>query len=234
MVKVLIEENRIEILKIVFNEIIGNNSQAVISYIITSNTIETIEALKKEQIDIIMLDYNILKQNENNILNYIKNKKYIKSIITMSECKENKRLCNNMYIYTDINIGRINHDDIEKVKGLIKRKQNNSINFRIHKEMEKLNFNFSYSGTNYLEEAIKLLYYYQNIEDVRIEQTIYKKISIKHNKSVNTIKTNIINATNNICYDCKLETLNEYFYGNIKPTPKTVMITIIKNIKEET
>ena len=233
MVKVLIEENKIEVLKIIINDIIGNNNQVNISYKITSNNIETIEALEKEKIDIIILNYNIIQLNEYNIVNYIKKKKYIESVITISDSKVNKRFDNDKYIYTNINIERINQDDIEKIKKLIIRKHNSSINFRIHKEMENLNFNFSYSGSKYLEEAINLLYYYKNIEDVKIEPNIYKKISIEHNKSVNTIKANIINATNNICYDCKLEVLNKYFYGNNKPTPKTVMITIIKNIKKE-
>lgn len=71
---------------------------------------------------------------------------------------------------------------------------------------------------------------------LKLEKEIYPKLSKKYKKTVNNIKTNIINATTIMFYDCESNILENYFgiRENEKPTPKTVVSTIIGNLKNST
>lgn len=117
----------------------------------------------------------------------------------------------------------------------IKNDKNYSIDYKVHIELEKLNFNFSYVGTQYLLEAIIILYnnYINSFKKQKIAKNIYPIIAKRYKKTVNNIKTNIINVCDLMCYDCKYEVLKEYFGDvyNRKPTPKKIMITVLNKLK---
>ena len=83
-------------------------------------------------------------------------------------------------------------------------------------------------------EAILLLYYNKLWEDIKLEKEIYPIISKKYKKSVNSIKCNIIYATNEMFFDCNQETLLSYLeeYSLLKPGPKKIIFSVLEKIKK--
>ena len=95
--------------------------------------------------------------------------------------------------------------------------------------MEYLHYNLSSIGTSYLIDTILIA---SKKKKINLETDIYKIIANKYSKSVNNIKWNIYNATNNMYYECKSEKLKEYFnlYNDTKPKVKMVISTILNKI----
>lgn len=240
MINILVADDNFNYLKNLVN-IISDNNPNVRLYNFCTNGQEVIDLLKNHQdnIDIILLDLNLPVCNGIEILNYIEENnltKYKSSIIIISgEIELILKIRNNSYLYTAIN--KINGFDkiLTELNKLIciKEEEKNSIEYKIYEELKKLNYNFSYVGTRYLKEALLLLNESNNLENIKLEKDIYPIISKKHKKSINNIKTNIINASDLMYYDCEAETLKEYFkiIDGEKPTPKTIIITILDKIK---
>ena len=136
------------------------------------------------------------------------------------------------------------HSFVDKVSGYekilkeindlinIKEVEKSSIEYRIHQELKKLNYNFSYVGTKYIIEALLIIYNNYQFDNVKLEKDIYPKISKKYKKSINNIKTNIINATDLMYYDCNSEVLKKYLriLDDTKPTPKIIMSVILEKL----
>lgn len=242
MINLLIVEDNLYYSKSLINELLAYNSNLRL-YKISTDGNEALDIIRnnKNDIDVILLDLKLPKLNGIDILKYVEKENLIKfknSIIVVSgETDLIPQVRNNPYLYTYIN--KISGFNVifRELNNLIRSKENykNSLDYRIYKELNYLNYTPSYLGTNYLKETIKLLYNYVNFEDVKIEKAIYKILAKTHKKSVNSIKTNIINATNLMCYDCESSKLNNYFglCNNEKPTPKIVIMTIIHKIKYE-
>ncbi len=242
MVNLLIIEDDLYYIKNLINLLLSNNSNLRL-YKISTDGKEALDIIlrDKKNIDIILLDLNLPNLNGIEIFKEIESRKltkYKKSIIVVSgEIDLISQVIGNPYLYTYTNKLSGFETILKKLNDLIKIKEDEkkSLDYRIYNELDYLNYNLSYVGTNYLQEAIKLLYSFTYIEDIKIEKTIYNIISKSHKKSINSIKTNIINATNLMCYDCEIKKLNKYFslYNNEKPTPKMVMMTIVKKLKYE-
>ena len=242
MINLLIVEDNLYYSKSLINNLLAYNSNLRL-YKISTDGNEALDIINNhtKDIDIILLDLKLPTLNGIDILKNIEENNLIKfknSIIVVSgEIDLIPQVRNNPYLYTYIN--KISGFEVilRELNNLIKSKEiyKTSLDYRIYKELNYLNYNPSYLGTNYLKETIELLYNYVSFEDVKIEKTIYKKLAKKHKKSVNSIKTNIINATNLMCYDCDSSKLNDYFglCTNEKPTPKIVIMTIIHKIKYE-
>ena len=111
--------------------------------------------------------------------------------------------------------------------------KNNIIYKRILRELMNLGYNIKHIGTTYLAMSIYEIYNSDN-EDVyvNIEKNIYSQISQKTNTKINTIKTDIIKATNSMYLYGNIEQINNYFHLDncVKPTPKLVMITILNKL----
>ena len=104
---------------------------------------------------------------------------------------------------------------------------------QIIRELKKINYNFSYTGTQYIYESILILCTIYKHEKVKLEKQVYPLIADKYHTTVNTVKTNIVNSTNEMFYDCQRDVLISYFglCGNKKPTPKEVISLVVSNIK---
>ena len=111
--------------------------------------------------------------------------------------------------------------------------KNKTIYKRILKELIDLGYSIKHIGTTYLAMAIYEIYNSDN-EDVyvNIEKNIYSRISKITNTKINTIKTDIIKATNSMYLYGNIEQIKEYFHldDSLKPTPKIVMITILNKL----
>lgn len=240
MVNILVIEDNIYYSKNLINLISDINSKMRV-YNISTDGKEAIDIIKmqKDNIDIILLDLKLPHYSGVEILDYIESnniEKYKNSIIVISsEVDLMLQVRNSTYLYSFINKVSGLENIVTEINKLIeiKEKEKSSVEYKISNELKKLHYNFSYNGTKYLMEAILLLYDEDNFEDIKLEKEIYSKIARKYKKTINNIKTNIIHATDLMCYDCATHILNEYFgiYDNEKPTPKIVISTIINNLK---
>lgn len=115
----------------------------------------------------------------------------------------------------------------------IKDNEKSSIEYRISQELKKLNYNFSYIGTQYLLEILVLLYNNGYTSKIKLKKDVYPILAKKYKKSINNIKTNIINACDLMYYDCQLDIIEKYFglVYNEKPTPKLIIATILEKLK---
>lgn len=239
MVNVLIIEDNFYYSKNLINMISDTNSKTRV-YKISTDGKEAIEILKNREnaIDIILLDLKLPYYNGIEILNYIEENnltRYKNSIIVISsEIELIVQIRNNPYLYSYVNKISGYESTLKEINKLIeiKEQEKSSIEYRVCEELKKLHYNFSYVGTKYLEETILLMYNKNKWENTKLEKEVYPILSKKYKKTVNNIKTNIINATNLMCYDCEYSVLNDYFkiLDNEKPTPKTVILTIMNKI----
>lgn len=102
---------------------------------------------------------------------------------------------------------------------------------KVINELLILGYNFKLKGTQYLLDSIIYVYSNKNEEMLEnLEKNVYKYISLKNNKTVLNIKTNIINSTNYVYDYQNSEILFRYFSSNVKITPKLVIATVLKKI----
>lgn len=104
----------------------------------------------------------------------------------------------------------------------------------IKEELGKLNYNFKYIGTEYLVEVIYFLYSTKEYFRFSLEADIYPIIANKYGCSCKTVKSNIVNATDKMFYDCNESILKRYIgkYKTEKPGPKAIIKSVLKRIKD--
>lgn len=240
MVNVLVVDDNFIFAKKIINILVSDNKNVRLCNVCTNgNEVMKLLSSKKENIDVILLDLKLPNFSGLDILRYIEEndlEEYKNSIIVISgEMEMIQKLRNNPYLYSFVGKSMGFELILKEINNLIEIKENekNSIDFKIHEEIKKLNYNFSYIGTKYMIEAILIMYNENQTADIKLEKDIYSKISKKYKKSINNIKTNIINATDLMYYDCNFEILKNYFGISVdeKPTPKVIMNTILEKLK---
>lgn len=121
---------------------------------ISSNYEETIQYLLSKKFEIIILNYSFLE-----IVEYIENNQlfdYQKSIIVLSE---NKNIVNTNYLSCFNNESIEYNQLLEILSQFLKYKNSsNAMKNRIREELIRLNYNYSYTGTKYVEDVIFELY----------------------------------------------------------------------------
>lgn len=209
-------------------------------YSMTFNGNDALNIIKKEKIDIILLDLILPGISGIKILEYIEKNNlsnYKNSIIIVSgEANSHPELFRNPYIYAcfqkPLNFNSI-IQCLEKIVNDEKHSREESlIKEKINKELNKLNYNFSYIGTKYLSECIYELYK-RNISSFNLSKDIYPLIAKKYSTSNTNIKCNIFQATLNSYYDCEQNKLEKYFGRHFysKPQTKDIIYKILENIK---
>ncbi len=105
---------------------------------------------------------------------------------------------------------------------------------KIKVELKKMEFKYSYSGTNYLIETIYILYTLKMYYNFNLEKDIYPIIVKKYGTSSNNIKNNIENSIEKMFYDCDERILENYIddYDFSKPKPKMIIRAVLKRIKD--
>ena len=201
---------------------------------------EAIEIIKRENIDIIILDLDLPDINGIEIINFIsKNhiKKYISSIIVYTNQTKliGKIIKNdNVFCYCS----KINSIDyiVKKIEKIINKKKKehtlDNIKNQITIELKKLNFNFSYIGTKYLSECIYECYFKKNKYNFNLSKDIYPIIAKKYNKKISLIGADIFQAILMMFYDTDENILCNYFNCTITQKPKTkdLIIAILQNL----
>ena len=134
------------------------------------------------------------------------------------------KIKNNSYLYTVIS--KISGFDkiLSELNNLIDIKDNekSSIEYKISQELKKLNYNFSYIGTQYLLEISVLLYNNGYTSKIKLKKDVYPILAKKYKKSINNIKTNIIKSTERLI-DSKQNSIDTV-------TPKQAINAILNKI----
>lgn len=235
MVNILIATNDINIIKRLTNEIITNNYDIRIAKI-SNNSQETVDILNNTNIDIIFLDLKMVGNNLNVIvekLNDNKKEKYKDSIIIMSETfNKIQNIARNCMIGGYILQEADRDEVIYKVNKVVEKKDIEVKRKAIIKELEYINYNTDYKGTNYLIDTILQVYRNRNLIMENLQKDVYPIISEIYKKSVNTIRCNIRHATECMYCECDIKKLNEYFgiIDDERPSTKDVIYTVLSKI----
>ena len=237
MYNLLLIEEDLQQMKIIINYI-GKKFNNIRIVNVSYELEECIELLKANDIDIIVLDSVYNKNTESELIKYIEKNnlyQYKKSIIVKTNKLKHKLNDKfNQYVLSYID----NIEEIEYVLELITNKEIKKINLeqvkkQIHKELNEINYNYSYKGTKYLEETILEIYKKNLAFEGNLEKEIYPIIANKYKKKIETIYGNIKFATNHMLLECKEEKLIEYlgydFYE--KPKIKEIIYKILNNLK---
>lgn len=211
-------------------------------YNIVSTGIEAIEIIKREKVDIIILDLKLPDMNGIDIIKYIEQNnivKYISSIIIITgEISLLSKIIGNKYVYSYCSKTNTTDSAINLIRDLADEKQKeyskDSIKTRIKEELEKIRFDFSYLGTKYLFECINECYYKNDIYDINLNRDIYPIISKKYHKTINSIKVSIFQANYIMYYENDINALCDYFGYTIidKPKTKEIISTILQKLKK--
>ena len=118
-------------------------------------------------------------------------------------------------------------DGKDKTKKVVEK----SLRSKIKHELKSLNYNYSYKGTKYLEESIYLLHK-KGYENDNLSRDIYPIIAKKYNAKIETIKCDILQASNNSYCECEQEKMEKYFGLELAAKPKTkdIMFAVMRKI----
>ncbi len=237
MLNVLIADDNIDYAINLMNYINEDNSIVRVCNIAKDGK-KTIDILNNENnIDIILLDYQMPIYNGLEVLEKIENKdKYVDSCIIISgeiESVVKMRQCDLVH---SILFKTLSMEDIKnRIMQLVEYKEDirkaEDIDERILNELLFLNYNISLKGTKYLIDTIKYVYYDRYSID-NLEKFVYPSVAQKYNEKLCNIKCRIGKATMLMYYNCEIEKLKEYFNldFDIKPKLKTVIETIVRKI----
>lgn len=250
MLNILVVEDNIYFSKLLINKTIQYNKNLRLCMIATDGK-EALEIINREKIDIILLDLNLPKYDGLKILDFLeenKKEEYLNSVVAIS-CKEDMitKIMNNPLVYSYISknqgieaiVEKVNNISRDKEEMMKKRKfiqkKRKVIKNRIQKELINLGYNGKYIGTEYMVESIYYMYFLKDKTRVKLEKGIYPIIAEKNCTTVNTVKCDIIKATNHLENDVNETKLKEYFgyFLDRKIRPKLVMNSVLNKIKQE-
>ena len=238
MINILVADDNINYIRTLINNI--NKKMCTNLYTIATNGKEVLEEMKKNKIDIILLDLQMPRCNGLEVLDILSTQyvdDYKNSVIVISNYYDlYPKFRNNPCVYSYAN--KINGIEyvIDEIEKLIKIKKMDKFQWKLKsyiiEELKKINYNFKYNGTRYLMESIMLIIKNEKFDDMNLKRDIFPIIAKNNNKSINNIKVNINNATEMMFYDCSQEKLNDYFGYKVMTKPKTkfVISTIVKKI----
>lgn len=239
MLNLLVADDNFDYARNLVNFILSRDNKIRLVNISTDGN-EAINNIRKNSIDILILDLKMPVLSGMDILHQLKNEiLYKKPLIivisgennmitkirddTLVTCYINKSQ-GLEYIYNRI-------ETIIKENNLIRNKKR--IRQDILEELLRLGYNIKHRGTRYLLEAIEIACQFKEEQLVNnIEKNLYSKIANRHSKSIQNVKSNIMKATDCMYVECDKNIINEYFnfLNNYKPTPKLVISTIVSKI----
>lgn len=212
MLNTLVISNNIDFIQELIFCIDEQNLDMKISRI-SYNTDKTFNLLKNKDFDVIFFDNNLLEYYDKIFF-----KKYQDLIIISSTCELSTKIADKKFQKASkINI----NNDLSGKRS------------KIIKELEYLGYNFKYTGTHYLVDAI--LYVCTSSDETlnNLQGSIYPIIAKKYNRTKHNVKNNLINATLHMYYDSSIEKLQKYFnlYDDAQPSVKQVIFTVSNKIR---
>lgn len=224
MINTLIVEDDINYAIYTINNVLSKINRIRVTNIATTIS-EAINIIKKESIDLILLDLNLPDATGIELINNIRSFNFIKKptiIIISSELPLIKK-AKNEESFSIIN--KIESSDyiLKQIAQTIEEMQYYKIKENLNKDvlfyLSTLGYNFKRKGTMYIAEAILFIYKSNNLDLLdNLEKNVYKYVALKNKKSINNIKTNIIKATN-------LIPRNNFYQNDL--TPKIIISDIV-------
>lgn len=234
MVKTLIVEDNIQYCKYIINFITSFSNNIQVSYI-ANDVEEALTILANNKIDLILLDLKIPKISGLDILKELKENKCYNNPRVFLLSKDTKLLYEaslNSLVESYSNKmepAKVIYNKIQKVANNIEKNiYSERIDIKFQRELSALGFNFKYKGTQYLLDAIKYIYFSDEIDLLdNLEKYVYKVIANQNNKSLYNIKTNMTKACDLAYLYQEKHVIKKYFLMELKPTPKVVISTIL-------
>ena len=229
-IKTLIISNNLEHLVYIFNTINKIDNLKIIC--IATNNVEILSALKKTQFNLILFDYSLLDLTENTILNEIYDNTSNIVVIFEKSISDKKNITSSIFLESvDINSTFLYSNLNNIVTKISKSFETDRVKQYIINELLSIGFDFKYKGTKYLLETILYIYKNKRLELLEnLEENVYKYVANINNKSILNVKTNIIRSTSNMYSYQDKKLIEKYFSINYKPTPKTIITTIIMKL----
>lgn len=200
---------------------------------------EAIEIVKKQKIDIVILDYGMPKDVASKFVDFVSeyNGKEDKvSIILLADENTEIKALDRSCVYAIIN----KPIELTQVVYTVREISNNNVVLnqsalknKIYKELEKLQYNSSYIGTQYMAEAIYEIYSKKYIyTGSNLSKNVYPIIAEKHNTTTNNVKCNITSATKTMIERCPKEMLENYLFCDEsgKPKVKEIMYRVVNRL----
>lgn len=244
MINILIADDNIYYAKTLLNIINNENREDIKVTHIAVDGKETLDILKNNKIDIVLLDLKMPIYDGLYILNKLEEEqkdKYKQSIIIISgEIEMLYKINNQPFVYYAFDklcsISKIVDKINELVEDKNEEKRKNMIKNKIVKQLQYLNYNLSHKGSQYLIEAILLIYNMENYDILNLKEDVYPIIAKRYNKSIHNIKCDINKANDYMYRVCKRERVRKYFkfFDDSKPTVKNVIYTILNKIIKNT
>lgn len=244
MINILIADDNIYYAKTLMNIINNENREDIKVTHIAIDGKETLDILKNNKIDIVLLDLKMPIYDGLYILNKLEEEqkdKYKQSIIIISgEVEMLYKINNQPFVYYAFDklcsISKIVDKINELVEDKNEEKRKNMIKNKIVKQLQYLNYNLSHKGTQYLIEAILLIYNIGDYDILNLKEDVYPIIAKRYNKSIHNIKCDINKANDYMYRVCKRERVRKYFkfFDDSKPTVKNVIYTILNKITKNT
>lgn len=224
---VVIENNEIKCKEITnkISKSISNDKIFGIFY----NVNEAMLTINENKIDIVIFDEDEQNISCKEFFNIV-NEKYKKDIIFISSQKNNFKSKKSRFICSK------NLENTEIIDMIIDEILSKNIEFIIEKiknELEKLNFNFSHIGTNYLIFTIYEVYRKKCKKNINLSKDIFPIIGKQFIKDTNAIHSGIKREIINMYYDCEEKILKDYFDFNRyeeRPRLKEMIFKIISKI----
>lgn len=232
---IVIAENKNNGIKLI-NKICANNKN-IRFYSLFINQNEAINILEKVKVDFLILEINFENSFGKEILEYlIKNdkKEYFNSVIILS----NRLITNNPFVFECLN----KPINIMKLFNCLNRlcdykgctDESLVVRSKISNYLVYLNYNLSHFGTMYLIETIFEIYYKKDYLGDDIKNNIYSVLAKRYNKSINTIYTDIKQATASMYEKRNEKILVDFFKLKEcrKPKVTQVIFTILNKLKK--
>lgn len=210
MLNVLIADDNIDYAINLMNYINEDNNVARVCNIAKDGK-KAIDILNNENnIDVILLDYQMPIYNGQEVLEKIQNKdKYVDSCISISGEIESVIKMRQCDLVHSILFKTLSMEDIKnRIMQLVEYKEdirkNENIDKKILNEILFLRYNNSLKGTKYLIDTIRYVYDNRDYLD-NLEKFVYPKVAQKYNEKLCNIKCRIGKSTMLMYYNCEME-----------------------------
>ena len=210
MLNVLIADDNIDYAINLMNYINEDNNVVRVCNIAKDGK-KAIDILNNENnIDVILLDYQMPIYNGQEVLEKIQNKdKYVDSCIIISgeiECVIKMRQCDLVHsiLFKTLSMEDIKNRIMQLVEYKEDIRKNENIDKKILNEILFLRYNNSLKGTKYLIDTIRYVYDNRDYLD-NLEKFVYPKVAQKYNEKLCNIKCRIGKSTMLMYYNCEME-----------------------------
>lgn len=237
MFNMLIADDNINFIKSLINNILISNDKIRLIKIATDGK-ETLDIIKKQKIDILLLDLNMPIYSGIEIINLIDTLELscVPDIIVISEDSEMlTQLIKSHKV--DYFIAKNSFNFIENLKYILSKivinSSINNTNQFILSELNFLGLKIKLNGTKYLLESISYIYNSNNYRLIdNLEKNVYPELAKRHNMSISNIKSNILKSINTMYLSTDSKKIKKYFLfdDDIKPTPKLLIEVILNKL----